>query len=358
MRQVLAFLKFCIESPGDILIACEHGAHRSAGLALLLLLCLGYCDVGHTAACFEMTRYVIDCSAHTRQHVPQKERVDAMRHYLQEWVDERYPGLRGQKKRIGPIATGDFEKICQDVVPGALAAKAKKVSPRDTAQSAASTDLRAKRTSDPSTLLQTAEKKKPRAAAQAPAARRRVRSTDDVVVAVTAKALGLKVCHKAKAGAPPPGRQAAPVPRAAAHAAPQPPAHDDTLCALEAHTKMMKSFMQELKKQKEASDALAAERCDQARQLQQELDARTRELEEERRKAAWELDELETKRREAARELEEERQKARDAAHRVRTLEELMTIRDDTATVEVVCSMIMAERFEDGCMCRGRVHNE
>ena len=284
-------MKFCIDSPGDILIACEHGADRSAGLALLLLLRLGYSDVGHTAACLEMTRYVIDCSAHTKQHVPQKERVDAMRHYLQEWVDERYPGLRGQKKRIGPIATGDFEKICQDVVPGALAAKAKKVaeddaSPRDTTQSVASTDLRTKRTSDPSTLLQTAEKKKPRAAAQAPAARRRVRSTDDVVVAGTAKALGLKVCHKAKAGAPPPGRQAASVPRAAAHAAAQPPAHDDTLRALEAHTKLMKSFMQELKKQKEASDALAADRCDQARQLQQELDARTRELEEERRKAA------------------------------------------------------------------------
>ena len=118
----------------------------------------------------------------------------------------------------------------------------------------------------------------------------------------------------------------------------------------------MKSFMQELRKQKEASDALAAERCDQARQLQQELDDRTREL-EERRKAAWELAELETKRREAARELEEERQKAREAANRVRSLEELMTIRDDKPTVEAVCSMIMAERFEDGCVCRGRVHN-
>ena len=334
--------------PGDIIHLCEHDAHRYVGHALLLLLWLGYGDVVHTAVCLEMTRYVIDCSISIRRHVPQKGRVVDTSRHLEEWVDERYPGLHGKST----IETDDCERVCNDVVPNALAAKAKaaedKASLRATTQSVACTDPRAKRTSDTSTPLDTAEKKTPRASAssgivQATIARRSARATDDGdELAAISTALGLTASHKI--GAPPRGRQAASVPRAAAHAAAQPPAHEETLRALDAHTKLMKSVMQDRRKKKETPGALDADRSDHARQHEHELEARTRELEEEERKKA-------------AREFEEKKQRAVEAATRVRTWDDVLELRDDKQEVTEVYNMIMEERDEDSCGHQCRVHN-
>ena len=103
MRQVLDFVQLRLDSPGDILLLCEHRAHRSAGLALLLLLCLGYDDVYDNAVCVEISRWVIDCSASTQRHKPQKLRVAGMRDHVMQWVGEQFPARRCEGKKLGGI---------------------------------------------------------------------------------------------------------------------------------------------------------------------------------------------------------------------------------------------------------------
>ena len=163
-------MKFCLDSPGDILVLCEHGAHRSAGLALLLLLRLGYDDAPDNAACLEMARWVIDCSAHTRLHRPQKLRVANVQGYVAHWVGERFPELRGQRRQLGNIVEKDaWEAICRDILPNALAANAaeSKSSPRATTPRVPSREPPTKRTNSATSTPRDTEAKKPRPCALA-----------------------------------------------------------------------------------------------------------------------------------------------------------------------------------------------
>ena len=167
MHQVISLLKFIIDdSPGDILILCEHGAHRSVGLALLLLFCLGYDDVSHTAEMLERTRYVIDCSTDIRNYTPQTVRVLGMQDELRKWMGDIFPQWGNRRKVIeGLVSAKEFERIAKDEVPKALAAQAEQAakgtaSPRATSQSAASDDPPIKRTSDVTVPLEADDKKK------------------------------------------------------------------------------------------------------------------------------------------------------------------------------------------------------
>ena len=339
---MISLLKFIIDdSPGDILILCEHGAHRSAGLALLLLFCLGYDDVSHTADVLERTRYVIDCSASSRNYSPQTVRVLGMQDELRKWMGDIFP-LWGNRRKVieGLVSAKEFEKIAKDEVPKALAAQAEQAakgtaSPRATSQSAASNDPPIKRTSDVTVPLEADDKKKPRAeaavgnagsASRVSTRRTEKKASDDSAIQPESK-WSLQACCKALAS---PGRQSASVPPPAAdHHAEEAAEHGATRRALEAHTKLLKEHS---KQQKKVADALVAERTERTQQLERDLAARTQDLEEERQKTA-------------------------ELAERLRVLEDIVECRDAKPPVAEVCGMIMDNRFEDGCLCRFSVHN-
>ena len=288
-----------------------------------------------------------------------------MQGHVAHWVGEQFPELRGVRRQLGNIVEkGKWEEICRKILPNALAASAaegrarsRATTPRVPSREAPtqlpdipqartprvtsrepptkrtnsplartsrvpSREPPTKRTNSTTSMHRDTETKKLHpdsvegdsampaggGAAQATTTRRRAKASDDSAMepaVVPGGKARLAAAH---------GRQTASAPPAAVEeGGPVVAEHQATLRALESHTKLLKTFMLSLKQQKAQSDALAAERSWHAEQLKLELEARTKELEEVRAKAADALQRTQS--------VEETTQMASELAARTRELE-------------------------------------